>query len=122
MNQRTMPLVWGTCGNPPSWCDLGVLNLDHSLFDDMEGVYVIWYWNQYNNRVTVKVGQGKIRERLQEHRRNYSQLYAAATLYVTWAEVFWSSDRDGVENYLGNLLLPAGLYPDVDPIIVNLPW
>jgi len=62
MNQRTMSLTWGTCGNPPSWCELYLLNLDHSLFDDLEGIYIIWYWSQYNNRVTVKVGQGEIRE------------------------------------------------------------
>ena len=116
-----MTLTWGTCGNPPSWCELNSLNLNHNLFDDLEGVYIIWYWDQNSNLITVKVGQGEIKERLEEHRRTFRHIHANVTLYVTWAKVFWPSDRDGVEKFIGDTLLPIGYYPDVDPIYVNLP-
>lgn len=122
MNQKTMSLSWGTCDDPPVWCRLYSLDFNDTYFDNLMGVYIIWYWDQYSNRITVRVGQGEIKKRLQEHRRTYAQAYANVTLYVTWANVYWPSDRDGVENYLGNLLQPGGVYPDVDPISVNLPW
>ena len=57
MNVRMNYLIWGICENN-IWCPLDSLNLNHSLFNDLAGVYIIWYWDNLGNPVTVKVGQG----------------------------------------------------------------
>ncbi len=121
MNQRTMPLNWGAYANPPSWCGLNSLNLNHSLFDDLEGVYIIWYWDRLGYPITVKVGKGEIRTWLRRHSTNFPQFYPGRNLFVTWAEVH-PDHQDGVENFLGNKLRPEDIYPCVNPIAVNLPW
>jgi len=116
-----MKLHWNNCQGDV-WCKLSTVNLSHSHFDTMEGVYVIWHGGA--NAKTVKVGQGIIRDRLTAHRIDANiQAYASLTLYVTWAQV-GNQNRDGVEVFLGNRLAPlvAVRFPDVAPIEVNFPW
>ena len=102
---------------------LNGVDLNHSHFDQMYGVYVIYYIeNRYIH--TVYVGQGFVRDRLGQHRNDDRiQAYAHKTLYVTWASTT-ISERDGIEAYLHEKLQPlvGERVPDVDPIEVNLPW
>lgn len=127
-------LIWGTCDNN-LWCGLHTLNVSADYFDNLEGVYVIWYWDRLRNPITVRVGQGEIRDRVYAHRidpdiqeyRIVKQfpprpLPEYRTLYFTWAEVSQKADRLGIERYLANTLKPlVGQYPNVYPITANLP-
>jgi len=104
------------------WCPLNTVNLQHSHFDDLEGVYIIWHGG--DNAATVRVGQGVIRDRLAAHRNDPEiQAYADWDLYVTWVAVA-ASYRDGVEAFLAQRLGPkvGERFPDRAPIEVNLPW
>lgn len=114
-----MNLTWGTCGDNGSWCGFLTVNLEHKYFDGKEGVYIIWQ----RRGPIIRIGQGIIRDRLLEHRKD-STIISYPNLLVTWAVVPTES-RDGVERYLSNQLNPlvGKRFPvDVAPIEVNLPW
>jgi hypothetical protein len=116
-----MNLNWLKCQGDV-WCKLNSVNLDHAHFDFMDGVYIIWHGGPKAH--TVRVGQGRIRERLKQHRVDSDiQQYSSLELYVTWAPVA-PSNRDGIELYLSKSLKPlvGDRYPDTIPIPVNLPW
>ena len=124
MNQPTMNLFWVKCKNN-AWCSLDQVDLSHSYYDNFKGsIYIIWYWNNFGNPVTVKVGQGNIRERLKAHRSDPRiQRYAHLNLLVTWTNIP-SPLLDGVEAYLGKVLKPrvGSLFPNAKPIPVALPF
>lgn len=87
-----------------------------------EGVYIIWHGG--NPSRVVRVGQGDIADRLQNHRADAQILaYAKHRLYVTWASVA-AYYRDGVERYLADNWNPlvGDRFPNVAPIAVNSPW
>jgi hypothetical protein len=113
-------LNWIKCdGN--QWCNLLTLNLDHSHFEGLLGVYIIWHGGQ--NPATVYVGQGVIADRLRAHRADPRILqYGQLGLFVTWAKVDYS--RDGIERFLANQLRPkeGPNHPEAAPVSVNLPW
>ena len=126
-----MELYWMQCQGDV-WCRLNNVNLEHDHFSNLEGVYIIWHGGK--NASTVRVGQGRIKDRLLEHRNDPEiQQYNHLELYVTWANVP-TRERDGVEKYLGEHLTPlvGDRFPDTDativtlphadPIEVNLPW
>jgi len=116
-----MYLTWNKCVGE-QWCPLLSVNLDHSHFDGLEGVYIIWHGQP--NPAVVYVGQGNIRERLTSHRQNPDILaYKDQGLYVTWAKVE-AANRDGIEKSLADTWKPkvGGNYPSVVPIPVNSPW
>ena len=104
------------------WCNLSSLNLGDPHFENLNGVYVIWHMgNTYSN--VIRVGQGLVKGRLDEHRNNPEILeYNHLGILVTWALVH-PSYMDGVERFLSETLKPAigSRFPDVSPIIVNLP-
>lgn len=104
-----------------NWFSLLDLDLTHSHFQNMEGVYVIAHGGP--NPRSVRVGQGIIKDRLAEHRENSEILqYRNLGLYVSWAPVIVNL-RDGVERFLGNQTAPlvGSRFPEVPPIQVNLP-
>lgn len=116
-----MQLTWIKCQGDV-WCQLSTVNLAHSHFDNMNGVYIIWHGGP--NAATVYVGEGSIRDRLTQHRNDdRMRPYVPLGLYVTWASVP-QSNRDGVEVYLAQHLKPkiGERHPDAAPIQVNLPW
>jgi len=116
-----LELDWRFCQGD-QWCSFQNLDLDHSHFDNMEGVYIIWHQGGEKPRA-VYVGQGNIRDRISDHRtENNITQYAPHGLYVTWAEVH-PGNHDGVERYLAEVLAPleGTNWPDVIPISVNLP-
>lgn len=113
-----LTLNWVKCSGG-AWCSLEKVNLSHPHLANLVGVYVVWngagQW--------VRVGQGKIAERLAQHRNDLSvNAHANGNLYVTWAQV----DRrhlDGVECFLGGRCKPlvGDRFPQCQPIAVNLP-
>jgi hypothetical protein len=116
-----MQVSWNKCKGD-NWCGLNTVNLDHSHFDGMEGVYIIWHGG--DSPATVRVGKGVIRDRLAAHRQDPEvQSYDHLNLLATWASVS-ANYRDGVEAYLANTLNPlvGERFPNVSPITVNLPW
>lgn len=117
-----MNLKWIKCTDDV-WCKLATVNLGHSHFENMEGDYIIWY-GEDDSPVTVRVGQGVIKDRLEAHREDKEvQAYKRFGLLVTWASVA-KKYRDGVEAYLAQELESkvGERFPDRDPIEVNLPW
>ena len=61
-----MQLNWTMCqGNV--WCKLNSVNLEHEHFKNMQGVYVIWHGG--TNPAVVDIGQGNIKDRIAEHRK-----------------------------------------------------
>ena len=116
-----MQLQWGKCTSG-SWCDFMKLDLAHSVFDGLEGVYIIWHSGDHP--ATVYVGQGVIKDRTQAHRSEPEILaFSGSGLFVTWASVDRAS-RDGVERFLADSLKPkvGTTHPQTAPIAVNLPW
>lgn len=116
-----MKLYWLKCAGD-QWCRLLNVNLAHEHFDGLEGVYIIWHGAP--NPAVVYVGQGNIRDRLSEHRKNPAILtYKGQELYVTWAKVD-APYRNGIEKFLADLWKPKiGVsHPDATPIEVNSPW
>jgi hypothetical protein len=116
-----MQVVWNKCGDDNHWCSLE--NLDLDTVGEVGGVYIIWH-NGNPGRV-VRIGQGKIKDRLCAHRDDNEILAykSNGALRVTWAAVPFAQ-RDGVENYLAAKWTPlvGEQFPDVEPIAVNSPW
>jgi hypothetical protein len=114
-----MQVTWNKCGD--HWCSLE--NLDLDSVGDIGGVYVIWH--EGNPGRVVRVGQGRIKDRLSAHRNDREILAYRrnGTLRVTWASVS-SNQRDGVERYLSDQWSPlVGVaFPDARPVAVNSPW
>jgi len=120
-----MPLVleWMKCLGD-RWCSLFDVRLDSRHLDELNGVYIIWYWEDRYLPAVVRVGQGNIKERLLQDRQKPAILALKDyDLVVTWAFV-GESQRDGVERYLGETLDPIikSLLPEASPIRVILPW
>jgi hypothetical protein len=119
--EGVMQVSWNKCKGD-DWCRLNNVNLNHNHFDGMEGVYIIWHGGA--NAKTVRVGQGVIRDRLAAHRSDPDiQEYARDGLFVTWTRVS-AAYQDGVEAYLANQLNPlvGQRFPNITPLLVNLPW
>jgi hypothetical protein len=109
-------------GQGGAWCTLSEVELEHKSFDGVEGVYVIWHDEQ--DRVTLRVGQGSIRERLAEERKSARLIaYGLDRLTVTWARVN-SLHREAVASYLSSVLKPrfGESYPGEEQIEINIPW
>ena len=121
-----MQLTWIRCQDD-TWCKLDSVDLAHEYFNNMQGVYIIWVGGE-EPKVVVYVGQGNIKERLAEHRKNpeiflYGDILDT-DLYVTWATVA-RQDRDAVEAYLADKWDPkvGERHPQTTPhIAVNSPW
>jgi hypothetical protein len=116
-----MNVNWVKCEGQ-QWCNFQNLNLDHSHFNNLGGVYIIWHGGPQAR--VVRVGQGNIRDRLKAHRQDAEILkYGNLGLFTTWADVA-SSYRDGVERYLAEKWKPivGTKFPDVPVIEVNSPW
>jgi hypothetical protein len=87
------------------------------------GVYIIWH--EGNPGRVVRIGQGKIADRLAAHRKDKTVLNYKknGTLRVTWATVP-SNQIDGIEKYLADTWPPliGDAFPDVAPLAVNSPF
>lgn len=116
-----MNVTWNDCKGDV-WCHLNSVNLSHEHFDNMEGVYIIWY--EETERTVVRVGQGVIKDRIAAHRKDKDvQAYKDLGLYITWASIA-ENNRDAVEAFLADELNPkvGDRFPDRKPLKVNLPW
>ena len=103
-----------------SRCRLAILNLTNEHFNNLIGVYVIWYGNDTRN--VISVGRGAIRDELIRRKIDEKVLAYGPDLFVTWAEVPQTS-LDGVEAFLCKELNPKLLQTIMcrDLITVNLP-
>ena len=112
-------LQWIKCYEGKVWCPLKTVDLSKVT---ATGVYVIWHGGDPPN--IVRVGQGKITDRLEDHRADQEIIVFKqfGELSVTWASVP-AAQRDGVEHYLGDQYHPliGDVFPAADPIEVNLP-
>jgi len=109
-------LSWGKCVGG-DWCNLLTVNLEHEVFNDLKGVYIIWSGAQ-----VIRLGSGIIKDRLKNHREN-PEITKYKNLKVTWAQVN-ANQMEGVEKYLSDLYNPlvGERFPNRTPIKVNSPW
>ena len=118
---QSLSLHWNKCQGDV-WCNFNAVNLDHTHFNNKEGVYIVWHGGA--NPTVVYVGKGNIKERIEFHRKgNNIQQFSYLNLFVTWAEVK-PEHQDGVEAYLADRWKPivGDRHPGADPILVNSPW
>lgn len=116
-----MNLNWVKCMGD-RWCPLLRVDLDHTHFNNLEGVYIIWHGGSEPG--TVYVGKGRISHRLKAHKIDPHVLrYSADDLFVTWARVE-AKFQNGIERFLADALKPkVGIaHPIAPKINVNLPW
>ncbi len=62
-----MQLNWTKCQGDV-WCKLNSVNLGHEHFNNRHGVYMIWHGG--SSPAVVYVGQGNIKDRIIEHRKD----------------------------------------------------
>lgn len=126
---------WQRCIKNSLWCQFNERLLNDGRFETglgdynvgISGVYIIW--TGIDNRTVLKVGSGIIKDKLAIHLRDPEvQAYKPTRLYVTWASILSvigpEEIQKGVEKFLGIVFKPKLVehLPDVDPIMVNLPW
>ena len=113
-----LTLKWQACGDDHHWCSLANLNLDS--IKAKNGVYIIWH--EGNPSRIVRIGQGKIADRLGAH-RNDATITQYGNLRATWASVP-VHQMDGVERYLADTWNPlvGDAFPATGPIAVNSPF
>lgn len=115
-----LQVSWVKCNNGQNWCPLANVNLSGI---NAVGVYVIWHSG--NPGRVVRVGQGNIADRINNHRNSpeVTQYARNGSLHVTWASVA-TMYLDGVERYLADTWNPlvGDAFPDARPIAVNSPW
>ena len=58
---QQLHLNWTKC-QEDVWCKLSSVNLNHSHFNHLEGIYIIWHGGQYP--AVVYIGQGNIKDRI----------------------------------------------------------
>jgi hypothetical protein len=116
-----MQLNWQKCQGEV-WCKMNFVRLDHSHFNNLEGVFIVWHGGP--NPATVFVGKGSIRDKITQYRSDERiQKFADLGLFTTWTPVSPES-RAGVEAFLINNLNPIvrDQIPAAEPIQVNKPW
>ena len=94
----------------------------NKISDELEGVYAIYYIDNYGRYKTVYVGKGEIKSRLISH-LNKKEKYVSESLEVAYSEVP-KCDQGGVEHYVADELKPEmGCEWSQDPKIeVELPY
>lgn len=115
-----MTVDWCKCILQSS-CRLNLINLNTEYFDNLLGVFVIWYENKGGGKI-VSVGQGIIRDKLIEMQIDKKVQEYGPDLYVTWASVPRVS-LEGIEAFLYQKLNPLVHHSitSCDTIEVNLP-
>ena len=108
-----MTVQWVKCEGDV-FCPLENVNLSSI---DYQGVYLIWH--NTTARV-IYVGQGRIRDRLEEHRSSpeINARKANGVLLVSWVRFDDQDDRLSVERYLHRVYSPllssCGTGPEIE--------
>lgn len=112
-----MKIEWGKC-NSGKWCNFVYLDLDHEIFKDLNGVYIIF--NEKDG--VIRIGSGDIKDRITKH-RNDEKITKYKDLLVTWAKVN-ANQMEAVERFLADTYNAkvGDRFPDKTPIKVNLPF
>ena len=116
-----LQVFWARCMAKTQrvWCLLRYVDTESIKSN---GVYVIWHGGPAPR--VIYVGHGDIAGRINHYRSSSRilQYESFGPLMVTWASVP-EADRQGVENYLANVLRPIrGNYENISPLPINLPW
>ena len=92
------------------------------ILDELEGVYAIYYIDNYGRYKTVYVGKGEIKSRLISH-LSKKEKYVSESLEVAYSEVP-KCDQGGVEHYVADELKPemGCEWPKDSKIEVELPY
>ena len=120
-----LQLNWVSTNTNNEYLSFYDANLGHQYFDNLKGVYIIWYQEE-SRAITVYAGQAKlglIKDRVSDHRDDSRiQAYADKILYVACSEAA-INDIDGIEKSLHDALNPLvrDRSPDATPIAVYLP-
>ncbi|MCX6155042.1 MAG: hypothetical protein NT007_12890 [Candidatus Kapabacteria bacterium] len=99
------------------------LDLNHDVFKNLKGVFVIWHENNGIKNV-VNVGTGNIAEELKKARKNIAiTAFTHYGLYCTWVELS-TFKIEGVANYLNDKLNPKIKLKELTnkSTPVNIPW
>lgn len=118
--QNRKVVNWRRCDGGQYWCSFDSV----PLFGlEQYGVYIIGV-EQGPFIQTLYVGQGVIRHKLLQHRREtYITAYKEfGVLRITWT-IPYIQDNDAIERYVTDSLKPKeySAHPDVQGITVNLP-
>ena len=116
-----LQLDWEIC-DTDDWCPLYAVDLTNPYFDNLGGVYIIFYLGSGKRKgKVVRVGQGVIMDRIAAHREEWQiKAHRQRDLLITWAPVPYLQ-RDGVERYLASKWHPLvdARVPNVTSILVN---
>ena len=105
-----------------TWYKLRSELLNDRYFDKLQGIYIIWYWDDLSRPRVIQVGQGIIRNRVQDYLRGFNfEVANHPALYITWTVMEDAPKRDAVLAFLGRRLRPGGRFPHRNPIPINLP-
>jgi hypothetical protein len=109
VDSRFIRTAWNMCEGG-DWCRLFALDLTHPAFDNVVGVYVIFYLLDEGPRAVV-IHHGPIRDAITIDKESEAILAYEKThgLYVTWAKVSLEQ-CEGAALYLNDKLSPEILY------------
>jgi hypothetical protein len=115
-NPLKMSIDWIKSPQTDKWYKFSELNLEHSQFHNLTGIYVL-----RSGAYVVKLGYGNLRTRLKQDKKDL-KIMAFPNLEVTWGEVKQDYQK-GIERFLDEFYKPfiGTRFYDDEPIIVNLP-
>jgi hypothetical protein len=118
-----MRVVWKKCAHG-SWCELYKLNIAHDYFNNLEGVYILWYKNEDGGKTILSVGGGLIATELKKLKEDTAVLaFESYELSVTWTAID-SKKHNSIIKFLIKSLNPmlTKNAPGGFSKKVNLPW
>lgn len=116
-----MKIDWYKCEGD-IWCDLEKVDAANKLFNQLDGVYVIWIGSL--NRTVLRIGHGNIRSQISANKNDLAvRAFSHLGVYITWCKVS-ENNQKGIHAYLSKTMFPKIMdnVPKVNQIEVNLPW
>ncbi len=118
-----MKVEWKKCTGK-EWCELYRLNTSHDYFQELEGVFIIWYINDENDRSVLVIGSGNIASQVNTLKEDAAiRAFESHKVFVTWTIVPPKKSK-GVTVFLHKKLQPmiSNDPPKGFASKVNLPW
>ncbi len=120
----SLTLEW-MIGADDNWCLFEKVDPDDPCFDNLHGVYIVWYGpSEKGEGRVVCAGHGLIRNKIKAHRDDpILSRYSCRQPFLTWAEVD-QQHRESVAAYLNAHLNPlhGSFHGHAVQTLVNLPW
>ncbi len=118
-----MTVEWKKCTGK-EWCELYRLNTSHDYFQELEGVFIIWYINDEEERNVLIVGKGNIATQLNDLKDDAAvRAFESHKVFVTWA-IIPTKKIKGITVFLQKKLQPM-INDDSSKGFaakINLPW